>query len=439
MSNVQFIFRPWCYINSGIQSFYKLHPNKEGGDVKIKTLSVLMVLIMAGVVFNGCSEKKAAPAPAAPEVEVVSVVQKDVPVNREWVASLDGSVNATILAQVQGYLVKQNYKEGDFVTTGTALFEIDPRPFQASLDEAKAVLSKQKAVLQTARANLSRIEPLAAANAVSQKDKDDAIGRVQAAEAQELQAQAAVSKAEFELGFTKIISPIDGIAGAATAQIGDLVGTPQAKALTTVSTVDPVKVYIPISEKEYLEAVEMAKQREASGSTERAAFTLILADNSTWSHPGAFSFADRQVDPQTGTLRVAITFPNPGNILRPGQYAKVRAQIGLEKGALLVPQRAVGELQGSHQVAVVDADNVVHLRNVKMGDRSGELWVVKEGLAPGERVVAEGIQKVGDGVKVSPKAPVAQPTPAAQPAPATQPDPATQPSPAALTEPPPQK
>jgi membrane fusion protein, multidrug efflux system len=381
--------------------------------VKNKTLSVAMVLMLAAAGLSGCSEKKTATAPPPPEVEVADVVQKDVPLHREWVASLDGSVNATILAQVQGYLVKQNYKEGDFVKTGTALFEIDPRPFQASLDEAKAVLSKQRAVLQTARANLARIEPLAKANAVSQKDKDDATGRVQAAEAQELQAKAAVSKAEFELGFTKIAAPIDGIAGAATAQIGDLVGTPQAKSLTTVSTVDPVKVYVPISEKEYLEAVERAKQREASGSGERASFELILADSSTWPQPGEFAFADRQVDPQTGTMRVAILFPNPGNVLRPGQYAKVRALIGTAKGALLVPQRAVGELQGNYQVAVVDADNTVHVRNVKMGDRAGDLWVVNEGLAPGDRVVAEGIQKVGDGVKVTPKAPAA-PTPQAK-------------------------
>ena len=335
-------------------------------------------------------------------------------------ATLDGSVNATILAQVQGYLIKQNYKEGDFVKTGAPLFEIDPRPFQAALDEAKGALAKQKAVLQTAKATLARIEPLAKANAVSQKDKDDAIGRVQAAEAQEVQAQAAVKKAEFDLGFTQITSPIDGIAGAATAQIGDLVGTPQAKTLTTVSTVDPIKVYIPISEKEYLQAVERAKQREATGAGERPTFTLLLADGSAWPQPGEFAFADRQVDPQTGTLKVAILFPNPGNVLRPGQYAKVRAQIGIEKDALLVPQRAVGELQGNYQVAVVDADNTVHIRNVKMGERSGDLWVVKEGLVPGDRVVAEGIQKVGDGVKVMPKAAPAPPEPAPQQPPAAQ-------------------
>ncbi|MBI5894899.1 MAG: efflux RND transporter periplasmic adaptor subunit, partial [Desulfobacterales bacterium] len=173
-------------------------------------------------------------------------------------------------------------------------------------------------------------------------------------------------------------------------------------------------VYVPISEKEYLEATERAKQRAAAGNKERTAFSLILADGKAWDHPGDFSFADRQVDPQTGTMRVAVLFPNPGNVLRPGQYAKVRAQIGIEKGALLVPQRAVGGLQGSDQVAVVNADNTVHIRNVKMGDRSGDLWVVKEGLTAAERVVAEGIQKVSDGAKVAPKAPPAQQEPQAK-------------------------
>jgi membrane fusion protein (multidrug efflux system) len=282
------------------------------------------------------------------------------------------------------------------------LFEIDPRPFQASLDEANAALAKQQAILQTAQANLDRILPLAAAKAVSQRDKDNSIGSVQAAEAQVLAAQAQVRKAELDLGFTKITSPIDGVAGAANAQIGDLVGTPQARVLTTVSTVNPIKVYVPVSEREYLEAMERVKMRE-KGGPEKTRFDLILADGSTWPDKGTFSFADRQVDPQTGTIKVAILFPNPNNILRPGQFAKVRALTGTEKGALLVPQRAVGELQGNYQVAVVEADNTVKVTNVKVGERFGELWVIREGLKAGDRVVAEGTQKVGNGVKVSPK------------------------------------
>ena len=369
--------------------------------MKLKSVIVLFSL-SAAVWLNGCGEKKKAAEPPPQEVMVAEVSQKDVPVYREWVASMDGIVNATILAQVEGYLIKQNYKEGDLVKKGDLLFEIDPRPFRAALDEARAVQAKQQAVLQTAQANLKRILPLAEANAVSQRDKDNSIGMVEAAEAEVLSAKASVRKAELDLSFTKITSPIDGIAGSAKAQIGDLVGTPQSLELTKVSTVNPIKVYVPISEREYLRVVEKSKEEEKPDS-EKMTFNLILADGSTWPEKGTFSFADRQVDPRTGTIRVAILFPNPDNILRPGQFAKVRALVSTEKNALLVPQRAVGELQGNYQVAVVDADNTVKIRNVKVGERYGELWVIREGLKPGERVVAEGTQKVGDGVKVMPK------------------------------------
>jgi membrane fusion protein (multidrug efflux system) len=370
--------------------------------VKIKPVPVILAVLLACSLFGCTEDKKAVAPPPLPEVEVAEVIQKDVPVYSEWVASMDGIVNATILAQVQGYLVKQNYKEGDFIKKGTLLFEIDPRPFQATVDEARAALAKQQAVLQTSQANLKRILPLAAANAVSQRDKDNAIGAVQSGEAQVLASQAQVRKAELDLGFTKIASPIDGIAGAAKAQIGDLVGTPQASVLTTVSTVNPIKVYVPISEREYLQAIEKSKPEKKS-DVEKTTFDLILADGSTWPQKGTFSFADRQVDPQTGTIKVAILFPNPDNTLRPGQYAKVRALMGTAKGALLVPQRAVGELQGNYQVAVVAADNTVQIRGVKAGERFDNLWVIREGLKPGERVVAEGTQKVGNGVKVTPK------------------------------------
>jgi membrane fusion protein (multidrug efflux system) len=370
--------------------------------VKGKYIIILMFLA-AAFGSAGCQEeKKAGAPPPPPEVEVAKVIQKDVPVYSEWVASVDGLVNATILAQVQGYLIRQNYKEGDYIKKGALLFEIDPRPFQAAVDEARAALAKQQAVLQTAQLNLNRILPLAAANAVSQRDKDNAIGQVQSAEAQVLASQAQVRKAELDLGFTKIVSPIGGIAGAAKAQMGDLVGTPQARELTTVSTVDPIKVYVPISEREYLQAIEKAKQEKTPGA-EKTAFDLILADGSTWPQKGTFSFADRQVDPQTGTIKVAILFPNPDNTLRPGLFAKVRALMGTEKGALLVPQRAVGELQGRYQVAVVGTDDTVQIRGVTAGGRIDNLWVIKEGLNPGDRVIAEGTQKVGNGAKVTPK------------------------------------
>jgi membrane fusion protein (multidrug efflux system) len=370
-------------------------------------------MLAASVGLSGCQEgKQAAAPPPPPDVAVAEVVQQDVPIHREWVASMDGLVNATILAQVQGYLVRQNYREGEFVRQGTLLFEIDPRSFQTALDEAQAVLARQQAVLQNSQALLARILPLAAANAVSQKDKDDAQAAVQAAEAQVLQSQAAVRKAKLDLSFTSITAPIDGIAGAAKAQIGDLVGTPQAQVLTTVSTVDPIKVYAPISEREYLQFVEKRKTDQGAAGPS-SSMELILADGSTWEHKGTFSFADRQVDPQTGTIRAAITFPNPDNILRPGQYAKVRALVGMETNAILVPQRAVGELQGNYQVAVVGADNTVSIKGVQVGERVGTLWVIRQGLAPGDRVVAEGTQKVGNGAKVNPVPFAPEPAPAA--------------------------
>jgi membrane fusion protein (multidrug efflux system) len=391
--------------------------NSKGESVK-RNATIIFVLLSVFLWVSGCSEeKKAAAPPPPPEVMVAEVVQKDVPIYREWVASMDGIVNATILAQVEGYLIQQHYKEGDYVQKDTLLFEIDPRPFQAALDEARAALARQQAILKTAQANLKRILPLAAANAVSQRDKDNAEGATQSAEAQVLAARAQVRKAQLDLSFTKITSPIDGIAGEAKAQIGDLVGTPQSLELTTVSTVDPIKVYVPISEREYLKFAEMAK-KEKTPESQKITYDLILADDSTWPEKGTFSFADRQIDQGTGTIRVAILFPNPDNLLRPGQFAKVRALIGTVKGAMLVPQRAVGELQGNYQVAVVGADDTVKITTVKVGERIAELWVITEGLKPGDRVVAEGTQKAADGVKVAPK-PYEPPKPSQAPKPAS--------------------
>ena len=349
----------------------------------------------------GCGEKKAT-APAAPTVEVVDVVQKDVPIVREWVGTTDGLVNAKINAQVQGYLVKQNYKEGSVVKKGQVLFEIDPRPFQAALEQAKGQLAINEGQLYTAKANLEKIRPLAAVNAVSKKDLDDAIGREASAKAAVQAAKAAVRKAEIDLSFTKITSPIDGIAGIAKAQLGDLVGNPGSPELTTVSTVDPIKVFVPLSEQEYMRFI---REAEVKGNSEDKGHNLelILADGRVFLHQGRLYFADRQVDERTGTIKIASLFPNPGNILRPGQFAKIRALIETQKGALLVPQRAVNELQGRFQVAVVGPDNKMDLRWVKVGERTGSLWVIDEGLKPGERVIVEGIQKVKAGMPVTTK------------------------------------
>jgi membrane fusion protein, multidrug efflux system len=362
---------------------------------------LLAAACLSAGLLTGCGEHQAA-GPAAPAVEVVEVAVKDVPIMREWVGTTDGLVNAKINAQVQGYLIKQNYKEGSEVKKGQVLFEIDARPFQAALEQAKGELAIAEGQFYTAKANLEKIRPLAAVNAVSKKDLDDAIGREASAKAAVQAAKAAVRKAEIDLSFTKITSPIDGIAGISKAQLGDLVGSPGGPELTTVSTVDPIKVFVPLSEQEYM---RFRREAEARGNSESKEdnLDLILADGRVFAHKGRVYFADRQVDERTGTIKVATLFPNPGNILRPGQFAKIRALIETQKGALLVPQRAVNELQGRFQVAVVGPDDKVDLRWVKVGERAGALWVIDEGLKPRERVIVEGIQKVKAGMPVTPK------------------------------------
>ena len=300
------------------------------------------------------------------------------------------------------------------------LYEIDPRTFQAALDEAKGNLARQQAVLETSRLDMARIQRLLPEKAVSVRDRDNAVGREAAARAEVLAAKAAVEKAKLELGFTKITSPIDGIAGLSKAQLGNLVGPGSAnEILTTVSQVDPIKAYLPLSEQEYLQFVRAGEQ--GGEKPEPKPLELILADGSTYPRTGKLFFADRQVDVKTGTIQVATLFPNPGNLLRPGQFARIRAVIKTKPGALLVPQRAVTELQGNYQVAVVSRDNTVNIRTVRVGDRIGSLWLIDEGLEPGERVVAEGVQKVRNGMTVNPK-PFADPSqaePASSPAGAT--------------------
>ena len=358
----------------------------------------LVAIILLLFIAMGCS-KGPQEAPPAPAVEVMTVIQKDVPVYHEWIGTLDGLVNATIRAQVQGYLIKQNYREGDLVKKGQTLFEIDPRTFQAALDQAKGQLEAQQARWTTSKANLARIKPLADLNAVSKKDLDDSTGMEQSARAAVLSAQATVDKAQLDLDFTRIISPVDGIAGLAKAQIGNLVGPGGVDELTTVSTLNPIKVYIQVSEQEYLQAGRDAEQR-----VEKLKAELILADGSVYPNKGSFAFADRQVDVRTGTIKVAAIFPNPGNYLRPGQYGKIRVATSIRKDALLVLQRAVAEVQGKYMVAVVGADNKVDMRPVKPAERVDNLWVILEGLKPGERVVVEGVQKVRPGMPVTPKA-----------------------------------
>ena len=354
---------------------------------------------------------------APTDVLVVQVEQKDVPIYGEWIGTLDGLTNADVRAEVTGYLMRQGYQEGAFVKKGQLLFEIDPRPFQAALDQAEGQLAQAKAMLANAQAvqgrtelDVNRYAPLAKEQAASQQDLDNAVqnnlaakATVATAEAQIKTDEAAVETAKINLDFTRLIAPIDGIAGQAQLQVGALVNLSSGP-VTSVSTVDPIKVYFTVGEPQYLawrERFPTETAREAADKNLR--LQLILTNGMTYPYEGKFYFADRQVNEGTGAIRLAGLFPNPGNILRPGGYAKVRAVIRLQQGALLVPQRAVTELQGGYQVAIVDDQNKVSIRTVKVGDRIGTEWVIAEGLKPGDRVVAEGVQKVRPGALVNPK------------------------------------
>jgi membrane fusion protein (multidrug efflux system) len=361
----------------------------------VRPLAVAMIGLFV-LCAGGCSKEKPAPPPP-PTVEVTAVVQKDVPIYKEWVGALDGNINAVIRPQVTGYLIKQNYVEGQVVKKGQVLFEIDPRTFQAALDQAKGQLAQQKARHDTAKANLARIRPLAAKNAVSQKDLDDSVGMELSTRSAVEAAQAVVEEAQLNLSFTKIISPVDGIAGIAKTQLGNLVGPSMQTELTAVSAVDPIKAYINVSEQEYL-AVNASNPDPGKIPLE-----LILADGSVYPHKGKLALADRQIDPTTGTLKVGSLFANPGNRLRPGGYGLVRAVMSVKKGALLVPQRSVTDMQGKYLVAVIGADNKAEIRPVKVAERIGSDWIIAEGLKPGEKIVVEGTQKVKPDMLVNPQ------------------------------------
>jgi RND family efflux transporter MFP subunit len=376
-------------------------------------------LLVIGLIVGAIYPKRVSGAPSGtpPEVEVVQVEQKDVPIFGEWIGTLDGFTNADVRAQVTGYIMRQGYQEGAFVRKGQLLFEIDPRPFQAALDQAAGQLAQAKATLANAQAvqgrtelDVNRYTPLAKVQAASQQDLDNAIqnnlaakATVATADAQIKTAEAAVETAKINLDFTRLTAPIDGIAGQAQLQVGALVNLSSGP-VTSVSTVDPIKVYFTVGEPQYL-----AWRKRFPTETSRLAadkglrLELILADGSTYPHEGTFYFADRQVNEGTGAIRIAGLFPNPDNILRPGGYGKVRAAIRLQQNALLVPQRAVSELQGSYQVAAIEDANRVSIRTVKVGDRVGNQWIIAEGLKPGERVIAEGVQKVRPGMQVNPK------------------------------------
>ena len=364
--------------------------------------SILFFPVIFALFISGCEKPKEPVAASPPTVEVTEVLQKDVPIQQEWVGTLDGMVNAQINAQVAGYLVKQNYKEGELVKKGQLMYEIDPRTFQANLDQAKSNLARQQAILKTALLDLARIQRLLPEKAVSVRDRDNAVGREAAAQAEVLAAKAAVETAQLNLGFTKITSPIGGVAGISKAQLGDLVGPGSAdNLLTSVSQIEPIRAYLGLSEQQYL---QFARENESrSDRREPIPLQLILSDGTTYPHGGKFYFADRQVDVKTGTIQIAVLFPNPDNLLRPGQFARIRAVIKTAIGALLVPQQAVIQLQSKFQIAVVNPENTVDIRIVNPGERVGSLWIINEGLKPGDRVIVEGLQKVRNGMKVDPK------------------------------------
>src|SRR6266481_5146227 len=351
----------------------------------------------------GCSRKPAQTGPPPPEVLVTTVVPKDVPRILERVATLDGFINANINAQVQGYIVSRDYQEGSVVKKGDLLFTIDPRPFEAALAQAKGTLAKDQANQVKADADKKRAIDLFKKKVISDQERDTAIAAADSTAANVEADKAAVQQAEINLGYTKITAPIDGVVGFANNQVGDLVG-PITGPLTTMSQIDPIKAVVTAGEGPWTDFV--SRHPEA---TERQAyiksldFELILGNGQAYPQKGKFYALDRNLDTKTGSIRYYVTFPNPGNILRPGQFGKVRFVADMKKGAMVIPQEAVNELQGSYQVAVVDENNKVGIRPVKMGERIGAMWEVTEGLKPGDKVVVQGVQKAREGSTVTPK------------------------------------
>lgn len=360
--------------------------------------------IVAAALTASCDRHKEEPkAQTPPEVPVMTVKASDVPIWSEWVATTDGAVNAKIRAQVTGYLTTQKYIEGSDVKKGDVLFTIDDRPFRAALDQAKGDLAQQEARLGKAVIDVNRYTPLAAEQAISQQELDNAIQAKLAAEAAVAAAKAVVENAQVNLGFTKVTSLIDGVAGLANAQIGDLVG-PNGSELTAVSTVNPIKVYFTVSEREYLNwTLQDKSDAELEEKSKNLSFDLVLSNGTAWPHKGKFYFADRQIDVRTGSIRLAAIFENPRNLLRPGQFGLVRTTLRTQKDAIVIPQRAVIETQGLYQVMVIEAGDKIGVRPIKVGDRIGSDWIVTSGITAGETILVEGQQKVRPGMVVHPK------------------------------------
>jgi membrane fusion protein (multidrug efflux system) len=386
--------------------------------VRHASLVAVGILVAAA----GCRRREP-PPPPPPEVETTPVVQKDVPVVSEWIATVDGSVNAGIRPKVEGYLLHQLYKEGQFVHAGDRLFEIDQRQFRAALQQAQGALGQAEAQLSKTKKDVERFTPLAADRAISQQELDNALSAERAAEAAHAAAVAAVEQTQLNLGWTHVTSPIEGIVGIAKSQVGDLVNTQTV--MTTVSTVDPIRVSFGISEKEYFRFAKQINRPNYATTQQGPYLDLVLDDGTVFAQKGRAVLVDREVDPGTGTMTIRGFFPNPGNILRPGQYGRVRAALDTKAGALLVPQRAVTEVQGAFRVAVVDAQGKVDVRAVEPAERVAGLWVMDKGVKPGEQVVVSGLQYVRPGMTVKAK-PV--PPPSAEPSPGASASPAPAPS-----------
>lgn len=369
---------------------------KSMGTLRVVGLWVGSLALLTLASALAC--KKETPPPPPPEVLVADVVQKDVPIVREWVGTLDGSVNAEIRPKVEGYVLKQLYTEGTFVKKGQPLFQIDPRQFKAALDQAKGNLERQEAALEKSDNDVKRYTPLAAEKAISQQELDNALSSQRANAANVAAAKAAVEETQLNLAWCTVTSPIDGIVGIAQSQVGALVN--KLNVMTTVSTVDPIEALFQISEQEYLKTQAAKAQGFA---IEALTAELVLADGSVYPHAGHPTVSDREVNVKTGTIAIKAAFPNPDALLRPGQFAKVRMAVFTAKDALLIPQKALTEMQGNALVAVVAGDGSVEMRPVKVGHQVGSSLIIEKGLNAGEKVVVEGIQKIRPGVKVAAK------------------------------------
>jgi membrane fusion protein (multidrug efflux system) len=369
----------------------------------MKRLHVFAAVLILISLSCSCSRKAAQTDPAPPEVLVTTVTPQDVPRVLERVATLDGFINANINAQVQGYIVARDYTEGSIVKVGDLLFQIDPRPFEAALAQARGTLAKDKANQVKADADEKRALDLFNKQVISDQERDSAIATAESGRANIEADEAAVQQAELNLGYTKILAPIEGVSGFANAQVGDLV-SPTSGPLTTVSQIDPIKAIVTTGEGAFTDFISRHPDpKERDTYVKSLEFQLILGNGELYPQKGKFYALDRSLDPRTGSIRYEVTFPNPGDALRPGQFGKVRFVADMKKGAMVIPQEAVTELQGSYQVAVVGDDNKVSIRPVQMGDRIGAMWEVTQGLKAGDKVVVQGVQKVREGSLVTVK------------------------------------